>query len=36
MNLYEPTCTILYDLSRPQCQVGLGVRFGVGHSYEFI
>ncbi len=36
MNLYELTRMILYDLSRPQCQVGLGVRFGVGHSYKFI
>ncbi len=29
-NLYDLTCTILYDLSKPQW------RAGVGHSYKFI
>ncbi len=31
-NLYDLTRTILYNLSRPQWRVGLGV----DHSYEFI
>ncbi len=31
-NSYDFTHTILYDLSRPRWQVGLGV----GHSYKFI
>ncbi len=28
-NLYDLTCTILYDLSRPQGRVGLGAGLGV-------
>ncbi len=35
-NSYDLTRTILYDLSKPQWRVGLGVRLGVGHSYKFI
>ncbi len=35
-NLYDLTCTILYDLSRLQWQVGLGAGLGVGRSYKFI
>ncbi len=35
-NSYDLICTILYDLSKPQWRVGLGVGFGVGHSYKFI
>ncbi len=35
-NSYDFTHTILYDLSRPQWQVGLGAGLGVGHSYKFI
>ncbi len=31
-NLYDLTCTILYDLSRPQGRVGLGAGLGVGHT----
>ncbi len=27
---------ILYDVSIPQWQVGLGAGLGVGHSYKFI
>ncbi len=36
INSYDLTCTILYDLSRPQWQVGIGAVLEVGHSYKFI
>ncbi len=36
MNSYNLTRMILYDLSKPQWQVGLGAGVGVGHSYKFI
>ncbi len=35
-NSYNLIRTILYDLSKPQWQVGLGAGLGVGHSYKFI
>ncbi len=30
------TCTIKYDFSKPQWQVGLGAGLGVSHLFKFI
>ncbi len=34
-NSYDLTRLILYDLSKPQSWVGLGVGLGVDHLYKF-
>ncbi len=35
-NSYDLTCTILYDLSKPQWREGLGAGLDVGNSYKFL